>query len=747
MTPLPSSTQVYPVAMARRTFPFGDNNVERSWRETFMTNKIVAILGSEILDSRGYPTLRVEVRLQDGTKSFASVPSGASTGEGEAHELRDGDTKRYGGRGVLKAAANLAEIGSILRGRDPTQQDEIDRLMIEADGTATKSRLGANAIVGTSMAVARAGATVSNLPLYAYLATSSSYQMPVPMMNVINGGVHAANNLDFQEYMIVPHGAPSFREGLRWGAETYHALRTLLHERGLSTGVGDEGGFAPDLENNESACALVVEAIQRAGYTPGEDISIALDPAASSFWRDGCYRLEKSGEGTVSSNDLRSLYATWTKRFPIVSIEDGFGEHDWAGFQAQCAELGKSIQLVGDDLYVTDPKLIGRGIAEKTTNAALIKLNQVGSVTETIAAIAACRGANWNYIVSHRSGETDDAFIADFAVAMSGGQIKAGAPCRGERLAKYNRLLDIEHELGNYGHYKNPFGDFRRRSKEVALTGEISTNSENEIIAVIEEASTARRCLTVAEQAARLASPMSLSALHICVDPAKMIAPPEEIDLQWLRVSHEGSAQLRLRQAHLAFENWTAHSGAEVKWREHVGDVTSSLVAEIKGAALIVVAQPHNLDSVDVLHAALFNTGRPVLFVPTRGPLLSPLSAHILVAWKSTPQARRAITHTLPWLRAAKHVTVVSVNEAKIPQASVEGIRILEDQGISADIRHARTDRGEHIADRLLAEAEEIGASAIVMGAYHFGEVVEYVFGGVTREILHRTRIPVFMTH
>lgn len=390
-----------------------------------MVNKIVAILGDEILDSRGYPTLRVEVRLQSGISAFASVPSGASTGEGEAHELRDGDSKRYAGRGVLKAIANLAEVGRVLRGHDPTKQSEIDRLLIEADGTETKSRLGANAIVGTSMAVARAGAQASGRSLYAYLAAVSNYRLPVPMMNVINGGVHAANSLDFQEFMIVPHGAPSFREGLRWGVETYHALRALLNEKCFAVGVGDEGGFAPDLGSNDAACVLIVEAIERAGFIPGEQIALALDPAASSFWRDGSYDLSKSGAGTMESSALQALYTDWTRRFPIISIEDGFGEHDWAAFQAQSAEIGKFIQIVGDDLYVTN------------TNAVLIKLNQIGTVTETIAAIAACRAAGWNYIISHRSGETDDPFIADFAVAMNGGQIKAGAPCRGERLAKY----------------------------------------------------------------------------------------------------------------------------------------------------------------------------------------------------------------------------------------------------------------------------------------------------------------------
>ena len=372
-----------------------------------MVDKIVAVLGDEILDSRGYPTLRVEVRLDSGKTAVASVPSGASTGEGEAHELRDCDPARYGGRGVLKAIANLAEISRVLHGRDPTRQSEIDRLLIEADATEAKSRLGANAIVGVSMAAARAGAKVAGQPLYAHLATNTIYRLPTPMMNVINGGRHAGNSLDFQEFMIVPHLAPSFREALRWGAETYHALRTLIAEQGLTTGVGDEGGFAPNLVSNEAACELIVKAIERAGYVPGEQIAIALDPAASSFWSNGSYNLAKSGVGALTSGALQSLYSEWVKRFPIVSIEDGFDEHDWPAFQAQSAELGRFIQIVGDDLYVTNPKLIEKGIAQNATNAVLIKLNQIGTVTETIAAISACRAAGWNYIISHRSGETD----------------------------------------------------------------------------------------------------------------------------------------------------------------------------------------------------------------------------------------------------------------------------------------------------------------------------------------------------
>lgn len=712
-----------------------------------MVDKIGAILGDEILDSRGYPTLRVEVRMRSGISTFASVPSGASTGEGEAHELRDGDPKRYAGRGVLKAIANLAEIGRVLRGQDPTKQGEIDRLLIEADGTETKSRLGANAIVGTSMAIARAGAQVSGRPLYAYLATSSSYRLPVPMMNVINGGAHAANSLDFQEFMIVPHGAPSFREGLRWGAETYHALRALLKEKGLAVGVGDEGGFAPNLDGNEAACALIVEAIERAGFIPGEQIALALDPAASSFWRDGSYDLSKSGAGTMESNALQALYTDWTKRFPIISIEDGFGEHDWAAFQAQSAEIGASVQIVGDDLYVTNPKLIERGVAEKATNAVLIKLNQIGTVTETIAAISACRAAGWNYIISHRSGETDDPFIADFAVAMNGGQIKAGAPCRGERLAKYNRLLEIEREVAGQSFYVSPFTVGPPEAKGNSDTSARPAPSGHAVVAVIEEAATARRCLTVAQRAAQLVGTLSLSALHICVDPAKLIAAAEEIDIQQMRELKEGTAQERLRQARYVFEGWLSFSGARVKWLEHVGDVTSSLIAEVKDAALIAIAQPHNLDSADALHAAIFNTGRPVLFVPTEGSLPSTLGEHIVIAWKPRTQARKAIMRTIPWLRAAKHITIVAVDEAEAAQDCAEVLGLLKDQGVSAAVRHVRTQPGQHIGARLLSEAEAVAADSIVMGAFRFGQIFEWVFGGVTHEVLRHTRLPVFMMH
>jgi enolase len=413
-----------------------------------MSPRIRLIRAIEILDSRGIPTLRVSVHLEDGSVGTASVPSGASTGENEALELRD-DAHRYGGRGVRQAVANVNDIiAPQLAGRDSRQQSQLDRLMIEIDGTANKSKLGANAILGVSQALARAGACSSRLPLYAYLGGAGARLLPVPMMNVINGGKHADSSLDFQEFMIVPRGAPSFGEALRYGAETFQALKALLHERGHGTAVGDEGGFAPQLKSNEEACELIVMAIERAHFRPGADIAIALDPAASSFFEAGKYRLTRSRQGDKSSDEMTALYRGWLDRFPIVSLEDGLAENDWDGFRAQTAALGGRIQIVGDDLLVTNPIYIRRAIAEKSCNAALIKLNQIGTVTETIDAIQLCRKAGWGFVISHRSGETEDTFIADFAVAMGGGQIKTGSLCRSERIAKYNRLLEIEDELG-----------------------------------------------------------------------------------------------------------------------------------------------------------------------------------------------------------------------------------------------------------------------------------------------------------
>jgi enolase len=408
----------------------------------------------EILDSRGNPTVRVHVALDSGVVASASVPSGASTGENEALELRDEDKKRYGGKGVLKAVANVNDkIAPQLIGKDPARQAEIDRRMIDLDSTPTKSELGANAILGASMAVARAAARAAGMPLYAYLGGTGAVRLPVPMMNILNGGKHADNSVDFQEFMVMPIGAPNFAEALRFGAETFHALKKILHGRNYATSVGDEGGFAPNLKSNDEACEVIIEAIQAAGYRPGTEIAIALDPAASSFYEDGSYNLAKSGQGKKTAAQMTEFYQSWVAKYPIVSIEDGLAENDWAGFRDHTAALGDKIQIVGDDLYVTNTRFIARGIQEKSSNAVLIKLNQIGTVTETIESIQMCQQAGWGYVVSHRSGETEDAFLADFAVAMGGGQIKTGSACRSERIAKYNRLLEIEAELGTAAVY------------------------------------------------------------------------------------------------------------------------------------------------------------------------------------------------------------------------------------------------------------------------------------------------------
>lgn len=423
-----------------------------------MSAAIAAISAMEILDSRGNPTIKVFVTLSDGVTAAAAVPSGASTGRLEARELRDGDPERFGGKGVRRAVANVVErIGPALSGHNPFDQTGIDRALISLDGSPDKSVLGANALLGVSMAVARTAAASAKQPLYASIGGQDATRLPVPMMNVINGGTHADNALDFQEFMIVPHGAPSFAEALRYGAECFHALKALLKSKGYRTAVGDEGGFAPDLDSNEAACALIVEAIRAAGFQPGPDVAIALDPAASAFAAGAGYDLAKSGAGPKTSAELTTLYGEWAARYPIVSLEDGLGEDDWSGFRAHTAALGGKLQIVGDDLYVTNTALIERGIAEAATNAVLIKLNQIGTVTETIEAINLCRKVGWGYVVSHRSGETEDAFIADFAVAMGGGQIKTGSLCRSERIAKYNRLLEIERELGAAATYSSPF--------------------------------------------------------------------------------------------------------------------------------------------------------------------------------------------------------------------------------------------------------------------------------------------------
>jgi enolase len=413
-----------------------------------MSFAIADIDAVEILDSRGNPTLQVTVTLPHGVVGQAGVPSGASTGQYEAAELRD-DERRYGGKGVRKAVENVrGPLRDALLGFRVTDQVGLDQRMIETDGTSNKAHLGANAIIGVSMAASRAAAAACGLPLYAYLGGVGARRLPVPMMNVINGGKHAANRLEFQEFMIVPHGAATFAEALRYGAETFHALKALLEARGLSTGVGDEGGFAPDLERDEDACALIVQAIEKAGYVPGQEISIALDPASSSFFKDGGYHIPSLSGSALNSEAMVALYEDWVGRFPIVLLEDGLAETDWDGFEALNKRLGSKIQIMGDDLYVTNPKFIRKGIEQNATNSVLIKLNQIGTVSETIQAVDLCRQAGWRFMISHRSGETVDTYIADFAVAMGGGQIKSGSLSRGERLAKYNRLVEIERELG-----------------------------------------------------------------------------------------------------------------------------------------------------------------------------------------------------------------------------------------------------------------------------------------------------------
>ena len=423
-----------------------------------MNGKIASVKALEILDSRGNPTVRVQMRLDSGVTAEASVPSGASTGINEALELRDGDKKRYDGKGVLKAVQNVnTHIAKVLVGMHAHEQREIDETMIALDATPNKARLGANAILGASMAVAKVAAMDAGVPLYEYLGAGHDMCLPMPMMNILNGGMHTDNSVDFQEFMVIPVGAPTFAEALRYGVETFHALKKILKQRGYATSVGDEGGFAPNLKSNDEACELIIEAIQAAGYTSGKDIALALDPAASSFYENGKYNLSKSGQGEKTSRGMTELYLTWVKKYSIVSIEDGLAEEDWDGFREHTEVLGDHVQIVGDDLYVTNTHFIERGIKEKSTDAALIKLNQIGTVTETIEAIEMCRKARWGYVISHRSGETEDTFLADFAVAMGGGQIKTGSACRSERIAKYNRLLEIEDELGAKAKFSNPF--------------------------------------------------------------------------------------------------------------------------------------------------------------------------------------------------------------------------------------------------------------------------------------------------
>jgi len=422
-----------------------------------LNNKISGIRAMEILDSRGNPTVRVYIELSDGTEAVASVPSGASTGENEAIELRDGDKKRYGGKGVLKAVENVNKvIAPALLGMHAHQQGLIDRKMIELDGTENKSKLGANAILGVSMAVARAAAASANVPLYQYLGGAGARRIPVPCMNILNGGAHADNSVDIQEFMAVPIGAPNFREGLRYVAETFHVLKGILKDRGMSTGVGDEGGFAPNLASNEDVIETIIEAIKKAGYKPGVDIAIALDTADSSLLQDNSkdqYDLKWSGGGKMDSEGVIKMAEEWVSKYPIVLWEDPLAEDDWNGFNEITRRLGDKIEIVGDDLFVTNTKYIARGIKEGSANSALIKLNQIGTVSETIEAVRMCRDAGWRYFISHRSGETSDTFLADFAVAMDGGHLKTGSASRSERLAKYNRLLEIEQELGDSALY------------------------------------------------------------------------------------------------------------------------------------------------------------------------------------------------------------------------------------------------------------------------------------------------------
>jgi enolase len=417
-------------------------------------SEIVSVRGREILDSRGNPTVEVDVTLASGARGSAAVPSGASTGEHEAVELRDGDKGRYLGKGVKKAVENIdGAIAEALVGMEGLAQSEVDQILINTDGTDNKSKLGANATLGVSLAVARAGAEEAGLPLYRYLGGVHASRLPVPMLNILNGGRHADNNVDMQEFMVMPIGAPTFKKGLRWGAEIYHSLKNILSKKGLATGVGDEGGFAPSLKSNEEAVEVILEAIDKAGYKAGKDVAIALDPACSEMFQEGAYTFWKSDKSKKTSAEMVDFWKKWAEKYPIVSLEDGLAENDWDGWKLLTKTLGDRVQLVGDDLFVTNVKFVEKGIKEKAANAVLIKLNQIGTLTETLATIAMATRAGFRSVVSHRSGETEDTFIADLAVASGCGQIKTGAPARSERVAKYNRLLRIEEELGNTASY------------------------------------------------------------------------------------------------------------------------------------------------------------------------------------------------------------------------------------------------------------------------------------------------------
>ena len=415
---------------------------------------IVDIVGREVLDSRGNPTVECDVLLESGVMGRAAVPSGASTGSREAIELRDGDKKRYLGKGVLKAVEHInTEISEAVLGLDAAEQAFLDKTLIDLDGTDNKSRLGANALLAVSMAVARAAAEESGLPLYRYFGGMNGCQLPVPMMNVINGGAHANNNLDLQEFMIIPVGAPSFREALRWGAEVFHALKKIIHDKGMSVAVGDEGGFAPNVENHEAAIQLILQAIQDAGYTAGQDIVLGLDCASSEFFKDGQYVLDGEGGLKLSAAQWTDMLATWVDKYPIISIEDGMAEGDWDGWKLLTERLGQKVQLVGDDLFVTNTKLLKEGIDKHIANSILIKINQIGTLTETFQAIEMAKRAGYTAVISHRSGETEDSTIADIAVGLNAGQIKTGSLSRSDRMAKYNQLLRIEEDLGDMAEY------------------------------------------------------------------------------------------------------------------------------------------------------------------------------------------------------------------------------------------------------------------------------------------------------
>jgi enolase len=429
---------------------------------------IRSVLAREILDSRGNPTVEVDIVLEDGARGRAAVPSGASTGIREALELRDGDQGRYGGKGVLKAVANVNTIiAPAIQGLDATDLAMVDNSMISLDGTENKGSLGANAILGVSMAVARAAAASAQVPLYLHLGGAESTLLPVPCFNIINGGAHADNSVDFQEFMVAPVGAPNFTEALRYGAEVYHALKAVLKSAGYSTGVGDEGGFAPNLRSNLEAVEVILQGIEKAGLRPGQDVAIALDPAVSELYQeDGSYLFYKSDHSRKSSEDMIALWESWVNQFPIVSLEDGLGEQDWQGWQVMTQRLGDRLQLVGDDAFVTNPTIIAQAIKDGVGNSSLIKVNQIGSITETLAAIKMSHEAGYTCMVSHRSGETPDDFIADLVVATMAGQIKSGAPCRGERLSKYNQLLRIEQELGGRATYAGSKA-FKRHSISV----------------------------------------------------------------------------------------------------------------------------------------------------------------------------------------------------------------------------------------------------------------------------------------